>query len=787
MLTPITAATISYVAGIVLGRFFFIPIIILLFALILSVLSASILIKQGQKPIYLILLTIFVFGMFAWQYSNSIPANDVSKYACDKYVELIGSVVDEPSSSEDSLRFTLKVNEIIIRGKRFDVSGRASVLIKGSDISIGYGSKIAVQGKLSSIISTNNPGIASSGDLMAKRKITCQMISNASDVVVIARSIGNPVKYISIIIKNKLISVIQRTMKEPYSSLLGSIVFGSQASPLSDELQDNYRTAGVIHLLVVSGTQVSIILASVLALCGYFGLSGTPRLITVTLANLIFAVMVGAGPSIVRAAVMCEAALIAKAFERENDFYNSIAISAFVLLVLNPLNLFDIGFQLSFMATWALFYVAPAIEEKIVKYVPVCLSGMVAISIAPTIATTPIIFYNFGQVSFVSIISNFLIVPWVEITVILGFVSTLTGLLFLPIAYVLNNTLTLILAILNGIVFLFSGFPFACKYFAPPGLLVILIYYIILVGGIETMRGRLKIDPCKAAAVILALLCIALLSWGSSHAAGDLVVTFIDVGQGDSILIESPSGQKALIDGGGRQETVSSRSIKKEDPVGKSIIVPFLRKKGIGKLDLVILTHPHDDHVAGLPYVLEKIKVDMVLDSGQPHTSRGYYRFLKLIEQKKIPYKLARAGQVVDLGAGVKGYILHPSQPLISGTASDLNNNSIVIKLDYGKTTFLFMGDAGFEGEDRMLSKGYSLINDVLKVGHHGSMTSTSVKLLESVMPKYAVISVGAKNKFGHPTPETLRRLENFNVKVYRTDLDGAVIFRSDGEKVYPQ
>jgi competence protein ComEC len=544
---------------------------------------------------------------------------------------------------------------------------------------------------------------------------------------------------------------------------------------------------GVIHLLVVSGTQVSIILASVLALCGYFGLSGTPRLITVTLANLIFAVMVGAGPSIVRAAVMCEAALIAKAFERENDFYNSIAISAFVLLVLNPLNLFDIGFQLSFMATWALFYVAPAIEEKIVKYVPVCLSGMVAISIAPTIATTPIIFYNFGQVSFVSIISNFLIVPWVEITVILGFVSTLTGLLFLPIAYVLKNTLTLILAILNGIVFLFSGFPFACKYFAPPGLLVILIYYIILVGGIETMRGRLKIDPCKAAAVILALLCIALLSWGSSHAAGDLVVTFIDVGQGDSILIESPSGQKALIDGGGRQETVSSRSIKKEDPVGKSIIVPFLRKKGIGKLDLVILTHPHDDHVAGLPYVLEKIKVDMVLDSGQPHTSRGYYRFLKLIEQKKIPYKLARAGQVVDLGAGVKGYILHPSQPLISGTASDLNNNSIVIKLDYGKTTFLFMGDAGFEGEDRMLSKGYSLINDVLKVGHHGSMTSTSVKLLESVMPKYAVISVGAKNKFGHPTPETLRRLENFNVKVYRTDLDGAVIFRSDGEKVYPQ
>jgi competence protein ComEC len=699
---------------------------------------------------------------------------------------LIGCVVDEPSSSGDLLKFTLKANEIVVRGKRSNISGRVSVLIKGSDILLGYGNKVSVHGILSRITSTHNPGITSSGDLMAKRRITCQMFSYGTNIDVIAMSIGNPVKYISIIIKNKLISVIQNTMKEPYSSLLGSIVFGSQASPLSDELQDNYRTVGVIHLLVVSGTQVSIILASVLALCGYFGLSGTTRLITVTLANMIFAVMVGAGPSIVRAAVMCEAALIANAFERENDFYNSLFISAFILLVLNPLNLFDIGFQLSFMATWALFYIAPAIEEKIVKYVPACLSGTVAVSIAPTIATTPIIFYNFGQISFVSIISNFLIVPWVEITVILGFVSTLMGLVFLPIAYVLNNTLTLILAILNGAIYLFSGFPFACRYFAPPGLLVISIYYIILVGGIETMKGRLKVRLGKAAIFLFLLLCIALLSGVTSHAAGDLVVTFIDVGQGDSILIESPSGHKALIDGGGRQESSSSISIKKEDPVGKSIIVPLLRKKGINKLDLLILTHPHDDHVAGLPYVLEKIKVDMVLDSGQPHTSRGYYRFLKLIEQKKIPYKLARVGQIIDLGAGVKGYLLHPSQPLISGTASDLNNNSIVMKLDYGKTSFLFMGDTAFEGEDRILSKGYSLISDVLKVGHHGSMTSTSVKLLESVMPKYAVISVGAKNKFGHPSPETLRRLENFGVKVLRTDLNGAIIFKSDGRNLTP-
>jgi beta-lactamase superfamily II metal-dependent hydrolase len=201
----------------------------------------------------------------------------------------------------------------------------------------------------------------------------------------------------------------------------------------------------------------------------------------------------------------------------------------------------------------------------------------------------------------------------------------------------------------------------------------------------------------------------------------------------------------------------------------------------------VILTHPHDDHVGGLPYLLEKIKVDRVLDSGQPHPSRSYQHFLQLINDKRIPYQLARAGQVIDLGSGAFGYILHPSEPLITGTISDLNNNSVVMRLVYGKTSFLLMGDTAFEGEGRIMSLGYDLKSDVLKVGHHGSATSTSPKFLEAVRPEFAVISVGAKNKFGHPAPETLERLGNIGAKVFRTDLNGSVTFRSDGNRVWPQ
>jgi competence protein ComEC len=790
MLTPVILFTISYVLGVLTGNAFHVSLFILMAAIIICMFCVFILLQEGHKTEHLVMFMIFLFGVLSIQFHSSIPRNDISRFADDRFVRIVGSVADEPTLTDDLTKMTLRVQGVIVRGVTYKTSGNVSLYIKGQKDRIIYGNRIQVAGKLSLISSTSNPGISSYADLMAKRNIRCQMFSSGSGVKILARSFGNPLIRLSVFIKNKLVSVIQNSSKEPYSSLLGSIIFGSQASPLSNELQDNYRTAGVIHLLVVSGTQVSIIASVILSFCKFAGLSRIAKLSAVTAVNVLFAVVVGAGSSIIRAVVMSEAALVANVFERETDFYSSLSLSAFILLVFDPRNLFDTGFQLSFVATWALFHVAPAIEEMLKNSVLKPVSAALSISIAPTIATTPIILYNFGQISFVSVLSNFVIVPWVEMTVILGFASTLIGIVFLPLAYVLNNVLTVILMILNGFVCFFAGLPYACRYFKPPHLAAITAYYIMFIYMVEIIKGRVNINinfnKLKPALIISALLFSLLLFWGHSNAAQDLIVTAIDVGQGDSILIEAPSGRKVLIDGGGKQE-IGSSTIPKEDQVGRSIVVPFLRKKGINEIDLLILTHPHDDHVGGLPYVLEKIKVDQVLDSGQPHTSRGYKKFLKLINDKHIPYRLARAGQVIDLGGGAKGYILHPSEPFIRGTISDLNNNSVVMRLVYGQTSFLFMGDTAFEGENRIMSLGYDLKSDVLKVGHHGSATSTSMSFLEAIRPEYAVISVGAKNKFGHPNPGTLERLETIGAKVYRTDLNGSVVFRSDGNRVRPQ
>jgi len=267
------------------------------------------------------------------------------------------------------------------------------------------------------------------------------------------------------------------------------------------------------------------------------------------------------------------------------------------------------------------------------------------------------------------------------------------------------------------------------------------------------------------------VLLIAALLQISASAAGDLTVTFMDVGQGDAILVQSPSGKNMLIDGG---------SAGKNDYIAKRYLLPVIRKKGISRLDCLVLTHPHEDHVGGLPYLLKNIKVDLIVDSGQPSTSPAYQKFLSYIGTGKIPYKLGRAGQSIDLGGGAVAYILHPAEPL----GDEMNDNSIVIKLVYGKTSFLLMGDLAFEGEKKLIMGEIVLKSDLIKIAHHGSKYSTSDDFISRVRPAYAVISVGARNKFKHPSPATLKKLSDVGIRIYRTDINGTIVAKSDGEKM---
>jgi competence protein ComEC len=274
----------------------------------------------------------------------------------------------------------------------------------------------------------------------------------------------------------------------------------------------------------------------------------------------------------------------------------------------------------------------------------------------------------------------------------------------------------------------------------------------------------------QIAGVFAVVLILFGVSFFQSLQDNKLEVNFFDVGQGDAILIKTPDHQKILIDGGPDNTIINK--------LGENL--PFYDKE----IDLMILTHPHADHVTGLVEVLKRYKVKKILATGVLQNTSEYIAWLEEIKKQKIPMEIAQAGQIISFGENLKLEILYPLEDLSGKQFENLNNSSVVGKLTFGKTSFLFTGDAETEVEEKLLNAGVDFKVDVLKVAHHGSKNATSQEFLDKVQPKFAVISVGAKNKFGHPSQGTINRLEKMNAQVFRTDKDGDVKILSDGEKV---
>ncbi len=264
------------------------------------------------------------------------------------------------------------------------------------------------------------------------------------------------------------------------------------------------------------------------------------------------------------------------------------------------------------------------------------------------------------------------------------------------------------------------------------------------------------------------VLSLASLSLAAVADPGLLVVHFIDVGQGDSILVQTPDGKVMLIDAG--------------DQRSGRVVASYLRAQGVRQIDVLVGTHPHSDHIGGMPEVIKSFPVAQVYDSGRVHTSKTYEEYLKLIDAKNIPFALARAGDAIRLGSQVSVQVLWPDSPRTVLDYGDLNESSIVLLLAYKDVAFLFTGDAGIKSEQKFLAKVPRGQIQVLKVGHHGSRSSTGVELLQATRPQVAVIMCGADNPYGHPHNQVTERLTAAKAIILRTDLAGSIVIATDGQ-----
>ena len=602
---------------------------------------------------------------------------------------------------------------------------------------------------------------------------------------------GSPLRRTLYRLRRALHRTVGRLLPEPTAALLSGILLGIE-SGIPRALYEAFNATATSHIIVISGFNITIIAGLLSA--GLSRLLGARRAAPLVLAGIaLYVLLVGADAAVTRAGIMGGLSVVALQLGRRTTAIISLAASALLMTALNPLTLWDVGFQLSAMATLGLIVFAPPLQARaeallrrgdglgLDRIGPFLNDGLI-LTAAAQITTTPLVVYYFGRLSLVSLITNLLILPvqpyimtWGGLAVLL---ATVPGLF--PLAQLMAYIPWLCLTYTIWIVEATARLPLAFLDVGRFHPLWLWLYYLGI-GAVMLARGhrerwRLWLAeatrhlPDKTLALLLAAATLLVWTGAAQGPDGLLHVFFLDVGQGDAILIRSPAGRQVLIDGG-------PSGVQLMWQLGRRI--PFWDRR----LDLVVLTHPDRDHMNGLIPLLARYRVDLVLDSPLSASAPEAQPWLTQLNQQGIRREIAQRGQRIHLGDGVWLDVLHPGTTPLTGTGADDNNNSIVIRLGYGRICFLLTGDIERAAEFALLRSGAGVRCPVLKVSHHGSGGTTSAAFVRAVAPQLAVIQVGAGNRYGHPDPEVLRRLSP--ALIYRTDQRGTIEVTSDGARLW--
>jgi len=786
---PFIKFTLAFIVGILAARFiqfesYFYPIVVLTFFLVLFLLTK--LFKFRSNNIIssaLSFILISVSGLYIAKSGEIKIESPINNYKKEKNARLYAKVINVELERSFEIVFTANVDSILMDNKSFTSNDKLICKFRGDSLQRKYlyenlnvGNNIYLTGTYQKGRERRNPGEFDYDKYLKSNGITGLFISYATDSINI---ISNQKDYFKTLLHSvrKIIDKTIHDLQTPQTAgLLRGLILADR-SEIDYETKNEFINSGVVHILAVSGLHVGYVLVIFIFIFGRFGIYLRSTL--TILGLLAFMFLTGVPPSVFRATLMTIIIIFAFLSNRSTNIINSISIAAFIIIILNPNEINNPGFQLSFSAVLAIGVLYPYFQKIIYKFhlkhkwVEYILL-FIGVSLSAQIGTLPFTLAYFSKLSVVALFANLLVIPAVGVIIGIAFITIFVGLFSYGIATYFATANDLFSGWMIEFIRFTGKLDFSFLWIRNYSLYDAIIFYIGLVLILFAVNKTSKVFV-RTLLVVLLITSVYIYSKFDDKELlekNKLNVFMIDVGQGDTFLIKFPNGKTALIDAGEANPFIDN---------GERVIIPLLDYLGINKIDYGFISHLDLDHYGGFVSLIYNDRIKTVYRP-LPDSSSKSYRLEKYLARKKI--KTGIYDKTSFEVGNTKIYFLNDSDNYSYKRFSS-NDKSGVLKIVYGKTSFLFVGDCEHPAEYYLASNfGKMLDSDVLKVGHHGSSTGSSNAFLNLVSPDISLVSAGIKNKFNHPSERVIASLEKIHSNVYRTDLLGAVLLQSDGKEI---
>lgn len=724
--------------------------------------------KIPQKAIMLVFIGV-ILGAFFSKTFNVIRIIEIEKHV-DKEKIIIGTICNEGTKNNLYWQYTLR--DCFINGEKI----HSKVLLR-SKSKLEYGSKIKSKARYSFPKGARNQNGFDYSKYLSTLDI--YIIAESMETVVLDKKDINIIENVSYTIRNKVREFTSSTLNSKEAGILNALLIGDETL-IDENLQESYKKAGMIHLLVVSGGHTAFLLVLIKYILSIFDTSKNLSKFICLGTMILYIFITGVTPSIFRAGIGVIIVIIGNLIGRENDGFTNISLVALILFINNPNIVFSLSFLLSFGGTLGIVICFSKVLTFLEK-IPKRLREPIALTISAQLFVTPIILFNFNVIYFGGLISNIFSMNLAGLIMMGGVILFIVYLFFPPLVFLPMKIISALISLMNKIAEIFGNVEWLNYYGKTSNILPIIIFYIILLYIFIDRKNnsnennlillRFPNIPMvirknkNSITVVLGVISIIILNSNIFRVNNGVEISVIDVGHGDSILITMPKNKSILIDTG----NVYYQGEKKIDS-GEQTIIPYLLKRGIKSIDFLILTHMDSDHVGGFYSIATTINVKQLGLSINSGKKEEYKEIKSIAQQENIKIKSLERGDrfVID---EVSFEILMPQKVK---EVTDENNDSVVVLMEYKDKKTLFMGDLENGGEEFLLEYEDNLDIDILKLGHHGSRTSSTEEFIKATSPEISLISVGNRFK-SIPAPEVLDRLGSIQSKIYRTDQNGEI------------